>query len=499
MKATSAGGLSGKLGPNAAPATLLAMLGAAFVLLAGGAWLARRTEAVSVAGDRVALQRYARECTDLCEQRQAIWHAVVTEQARKYRQAWESGEPLPIPDAEATDRSLLILETRAVSDEMPSLVPAPDRELLLLAYRTPAPTDDAAGMQILHVSVDLQAVRRAMSDDLKVWLDGDMAARPPAGETVRVVAPDGSVLFQTAAPDGPPSPPTETIVIPLPWGRWTVGVWDRTQTRVVYDRRILVGATAGSGLMTLLGLANFAAYRHVLRRATARVSFLNRLSHELRAPLTNVLLHLDLAKDGLEEASVPARRHLDLIREEARRLGRLVDNALQMLATEQGTARLHRQRCTPSAVVDSVIDQFQPALERRGIFVHRSGAGPATAEIDPEALAQIVANLLSNAEKYAPGAPVTIAERWTESHYELSIADNGPGIPAAASERVFHDWHRVSDRVAEGVTGLGLGLGIARELARRMDGDLRLVPSECGAAFVVSLPRMPCHEGSVTC
>jgi signal transduction histidine kinase len=201
----------------------------------------------------------------------------------------------------------------------------------------------------------------------------------------------------------------------------------------------------------------------------------------------------------LEDASAPAQRHLALIRDEARRLGRLVDNALRLLAAEQGTSRLHLQRCRPSSVVDAVIEQFRPALARRGVAVQRSGGTEAIAELDPEALAQIVANLLSNVEKYAPGAPVAIAERWTESHFELSVADHGPGIPVAESDRIFRDWYRVSNRVAEGATGIGLGLGIARDLARRLGGDLCLAPSEHGAAFLLRLPTTPSKQESARC
>ncbi|HET6409906.1 MAG TPA: ATP-binding protein, partial [Chthoniobacteraceae bacterium] len=72
--------------------------------------------------------------------------------------------------------------------------------------------------------------------------------------------------------------------------------------------------------------------------------------------------------------------------------------------------------------------------------------------------------------------------------FVLTLADNGPGIPAAASERIFQPFERLDSRVTEGVTGTGLGLAIARELAHRMNGSLRLLPSSRGAVFELRVP-----------
>lgn len=489
--------------PNAVQALLLSILGAAFVLLVGGVWLAQRTEGVSIEGDRVALGCFARATEELIEERQTIWHARLSEKAKEYRDAWESGLPLteafPKSGDEASGQPLLFVDEVTVSDDIQGLSPQADRELILVAYRSPERANTATGLQILNIGVHLPAIRSVISRELSVLLGERAALFLPRGETVRVVAPDGAFVWKPGTPSEPESNPSVVIPIPLRWGTWSVAVWDRTEPRVAYDRRLLVGAGTLSGLVFLVGLAHFLLYQQAFRRAAERVSFLNRLSHELRAPLTNVLLHLDLAEDELEEATAPAQRHLALIRDEAGRLGRLVDNALRLLAAEEGALRLHRQPSTPSAVVDAVIEQFRPALQRSGIAVRRSGGTDGTAELDPEALAQIVANLLSNVEKYAPGAPVVIAEHWTESHFELSVADHGPGIPVAESECIFRDWYRVSNHIAEGSTGIGLGLGIARDLARRLGGDLWLVPSEHGAAFLLQLPRAPTEQEPAPC
>jgi len=108
--------------------------------------------------------------------------------------------------------------------------------------------------------------------------------------------------------------------------------------------------------------------------------------------------------------------------------------------------------------------------------------------VDGDALAQIVANLLSNVEKYAPIGTVEIRTQFDGEELVIAVADEGPGVPASAAERVFLPFERLNSRLTEGVTGTGLGLAIARELAHRMGGTLKLMPSTRGAVFELRVP-----------
>ena len=112
----------------------------------------------------------------------------------------------------------------------------------------------------------------------------------------------------------------------------------------------------------------------------------------------------------------------------------------------------------------------------------------AVLTLPADALAQITANLLSNVEKYAPEVPASLQTTQSEREFTLTIRDGGPGIAEKDAERVFEPFERLDDRVAAGVSGAGLGLSIARELARRMGGELRLVTVEKGASFEFRLP-----------
>lgn len=150
-----------------------------------------------------------------------------------------------------------------------------------------------------------------------------------------------------------------------------------------------------------------------------------------------------------------------------------------------------RSKHAPGTVVQEVLDQFGPAFERRGIVVHPALEAARACLIDPDALAQIVANLLSNVEKYVPGGAVHLQLRYHDPDLVLLVSDNGPGIPAGAAERAFLPFERLDSRITEGATGTGLGLAIARDLATRMGGTLLLLPSSVGATFELRIPA-PC-------
>jgi signal transduction histidine kinase len=226
----------------------------------------------------------------------------------------------------------------------------------------------------------------------------------------------------------------------------------------------------------------------------------NRVSHELRTPLTNMLLNLDVVKDSLPEADTEPTSRLGLVREEAGRLARLIENVLTFSRREQGTLKLHAVECHPREVVDCILAQFTPAFARRGITVAREHEGDdASCVLASDALSQITANLFSNVEKYAPNVPVHVRTVQRADTFLLVVSDRGPGIPASEQERIFEPFARMDDRVNAGVTGTGLGLSIARELAQRMGGKLGMETGGKGACFILEIPLVaPLHAANGT-
>jgi len=107
--------------------------------------------------------------------------------------------------------------------------------------------------------------------------------------------------------------------------------------------------------------------------------------------------------------------------------------------------------------------------------------------IDGDALAQILGNLFGNVEKYAPGAPLYVRTAQEAGRVRIAVEDCGPGIPPEARERIFEPFVRLGGAGHEAVPGTGIGLGIARDLARLHGGELRCLDGTRGARFELTL------------
>jgi len=264
-----------------------------------------------------------------------------------------------------------------------------------------------------------------------------------------------------------------------------------------------VGGQAGTLLglgglaLAVLGLALWFAREsgREAREAARRVTFVNQVSHELKTPLTNIRMYAELLEDRIDEEDRKSRGYLEVICTESRRLSRLIANVLSLARRQRGRLAVRPAPAVPDRVVAEVIEQFRPGLDRAGIEVAFEGGAAEPALVDADALGQILGNLLGNVEKYAAsGALAEIATRWEDGRLTLAVADRGPGIPATAASLVFEPFVRLSESVDEGVSGTGIGLTIARELARLHGGDLTIEPSEAGARFVAVLDAPPAPD-----
>lgn len=334
------------------------------------------------------------------------------------------------------------------------------------------------------LSIDEAEVLGAIEGWLREWTEAPFSNVSAAGGQDHIISPGKTVI----ASSGEQSTVAADWVLPIRsrFGTWRIESWDARKTSYSWHAPTLAWSAAGSIAALLLGFALAVRIRRERRLAEQRVSFVNRVSHELRTPLTNMLLNLDAASEHIEEGT--ASRRLGLVREEARRLSRLIENVLTFSRRDRGELDVKARACDPAAVIDSVVEQFAPSFARRDIHVQRTTGPMRNCLVDGDALAQIIANLLSNVEKYAPVGAVEIHSRFEHDELVITMADEGPGIPASAAERIFQPFERLNSRITEGVTGTGLGLAIARDLAHRMGGTLRLIPSTRGAVFELRVP-----------
>lgn len=227
--------------------------------------------------------------------------------------------------------------------------------------------------------------------------------------------------------------------------------------------------------------------------AVQKTSFVANVSHEFKTPLTTIRLYAELLEQGRVRDAAQGGDYLRTISRETQRLARLVNNALDFSRLEQGKKKFSRETLDLAAELARLLDTHGPRLAETGLTLRREWAAvPVTVTTDRDALEQIVLNLLDNAAKYAAdGGEVAVelvaGER--SGGAELRVKDRGPGVPVEHRERIFEKFHRVDDTLTAEKSGAGLGLSIARQLARGLGGELRYAARAGGGAeFVLELP-----------
>ena len=291
--------------------------------------------------------------------------------------------------------------------------------------------------------------------------------------------------------------PTVSVALSAPLGAWRLVHWPRVRLSGASgptSRTFVVVAGVGAFALAMLVIAAF-LYRErtrEMRLAAQRVTFVGQVSHELRTPLTNIRLYAELAESEIDpDEEERLARYLAVIGAESQRLGRLIENVLSYARTEQGRLRLRVETGCVDEVLDNVLASFEASLESAGIEVDYRPGAPAAVRLDADVLEQIVANLVSNVEKYASkGGWLSIRSSREGEVTRVIVADRGPGIASEHRDRVFEPYYRISDKLSDGVAGTGIGLDIARRLARLHGGDLRLVVPDsdrAGAVFELTV------------
>lgn len=210
----------------------------------------------------------------------------------------------------------------------------------------------------------------------------------------------------------------------------------------------------------------------------------NTIAHNLRTPLTRILVRLREAERGLAADSSQQRAVAASIRE-IEELTAVFEKLLQIAEAEAGARRRHFAPVELHTIADDVADLYEAVAELQGATLLRDPADPAMAPGDKDLLAGAVANLVDNALKYAgPEAVVRIGTRMAGSVTLITVQDNGPGIPAAEQERVGTHFHRLD----HSRPGHGLGLASVRAVVALHGGKLRLSASNPGLLVSIELP-----------
>ncbi|HZG74523.1 MAG TPA: cell wall metabolism sensor histidine kinase WalK [Paenibacillus sp.] len=236
---------------------------------------------------------------------------------------------------------------------------------------------------------------------------------------------------------------------------------------------------------------------------SSRKEFVANVSHELRTPLTTIKSYLEALDEGAIEDPALAERFLGVTRNETERMIRLVNDLLHLSRFDSRQKALSTERVEMSELLEEVTDRFAFQARQRGMALSvelERGVPPAL--VDRDAVDQVLDNLVSNAIKYSPdGGRVTLSARLLSGGVdsgagagggvwvEVTVKDQGIGIPKKDLSRIFERFYRVDKARSRNMGGTGLGLSIALEIVKAHGGTIRLdsEPGQ-GTAVVFTLP-----------
>ena len=233
------------------------------------------------------------------------------------------------------------------------------------------------------------------------------------------------------------------------------------------------------------------ALESVRRSAQQRTELFANIGHELRTPLTLISGPLEDAVQGQRPVSATS---LSSMTRSTRRMQRLVNQILDLRQTDEGAFTLHRTQVELTSLLQQCCIPSAELAARKGITVLlQSKLTEVGATLDRDAFEKIIGNLLSNAIKFSPAGSEIRVEVTADSNHEviITVQDQGPGVAQDDAGYIFERFYRARLSQQQAVEGTGIGLSLARQLARLHEGDIRLQnPGATGAIFALTLPAM---------
>ncbi|HEX4416089.1 MAG TPA: ATP-binding protein, partial [Lacipirellulaceae bacterium] len=318
-----------------------------------------------------------------------------------------------------------------------------------------------------------------------------------------VEVPVNEVVAQWVASNGKTAglstdtlPSATALFVPLAGSQQNIGalgVAPKQANRFVDPEQVRLLETCGSLIALSMERDQSVLQAHdaqlQVQTEQLRNSLLNSVSHDLRTPLASIAGTASALLDSVPPAD---REAAQTIVDESRRLTRLVENLLDMARLDSGTLAIDRQWHVLEEIVGVALNSAKRELQRHKVSVTIAADFPLL-KIDGFLMEQVLVNLLENASRYTPpGSEIDISAAVKGHTAEITVADNGPGLPPGNEQKVFEKFFRGGSLSPDGRRGVGLGLAICEAIVDAHQGRIIAVNRpEGGAKFTINLP---CHE-----
>jgi two-component system phosphate regulon sensor histidine kinase PhoR len=260
------------------------------------------------------------------------------------------------------------------------------------------------------------------------------------------------------------------------------------ETRYLQVNALALRATDGSRDGAIIVFHDLTRLRQL---EAVRQEFVANVSHELRTPLSLIKSAAETLIDGGKNDAAVTARFLDIIDKHANRLTLLIDDLLLLARLDSGRIELKLQPLALRGAVQDALDDAATIARARQVTLENKVAADAAAQADPERLRQVLANLIDNGIKYGKeGGHITVGGRALDrARVELTVRDDGPGIPSEAKARIFERFYRADKARSREQGGTGLGLAIVKNVVQAHGGDVRVESAPgAGTEFFIILP-----------
>lgn len=337
-----------------------------------------------------------------------------------------------------------------------------------------------------------------MKDVLNSKTHGKMEANPPA--MMVHLSKDSTPWVASANWDGG-KPEVEQTASVFPGLVWAIKYQGTTIADI--GAKFLMHEFVILGALSVLMIAGiFLTYRNISREmdlARVKSDFVANVSHELRTPLALIRLYAETLELGRLNAKEKYQEYFRIIREESERLTALINNILDFSRIEAGRKEYEFKETDLPQLVRSTLDSYRFQIEQNGFAFEENIADDIPpVNVDREAIARSLLNLVNNALKYSKDKKfIGVSLYRANGSVKLEVRDQGIGIPESEQEKIFEKFYRCGDPLVHNIKGSGLGLSLVRHIVRAHGGDVQVESTpEKGSKFTIALPLDQTRNGT---
>jgi signal transduction histidine kinase len=247
------------------------------------------------------------------------------------------------------------------------------------------------------------------------------------------------------------------------------------------------------GAFMFLGLiAIYQSARSIVALSERRSEFVSSVTHELKTPLTNIRMYIEMLEQGIAPSPEKEQEYLAILGSESARLSGLINNVLELAKLEKNQRNFHLQTGKLDDVLSEVETLMAQTIRNEGFTLKINTPELPPFNHDREVLIQILVNLIENSLKFGKNEPrreITISAEGDDKNIRIAVADTGPGIPRHALKKVFSDFYRVDNALTRTTGGTGIGLALVKKFVSALGGTVEAANNNGpGCTITVVLP-----------